>query len=195
MDKDLLNLISEIKKSPEYRSKQREFIEKNFNLVKDKIIDEFENHPVTLEIAGGIAASNISGTLGGITNLFSFIGFDSGTDPLEPIRDLLNRSSYRIVETGGSGSSTIIFDIPTAKDIFKVTPMPWALGRSWAKGIESGISGLGYYVKQIKNSRSGLGVQSENQIRTGVSFKNTKYISNLINNFEKNLKNLDNITI
>ena len=65
--------------------------------------------------------------------------------------------------------------------------MPWATGRSWARGIETGISGLGYYLKKTKNSRSGLGVQSANQhIRSGVMFKNSKYISDLINRF--NLK-------
>ncbi len=74
--------------------------------------------------------------------------------------------------------------------------MPWAVGRSWARGIETGISGLGYYLKQTKNSRSGLGVQStKNQIRTGVSFKNSKYISDLINRFNKELKQLNKLNI
>ena len=26
--------------------------------------------------------------------------------------------------------------IPTAQDIFAITPLPWATGRSWAEGIE-----------------------------------------------------------
>jgi hypothetical protein len=26
--------------------------------------------------------------------------------------------------------------------------MPWAAGRSWAKGIETGISGLGFYLRK-----------------------------------------------
>ena len=39
------------------------------------MIAKFLNHPVTIEIKGGIDASNISGTLSGITNLYSFIGF------------------------------------------------------------------------------------------------------------------------
>lgn len=195
MDKDILDLIRQIKKAPEYRKVQSDIIKEKFNSIKQNIIEQFESHPVTQEIAGGIASSNISGTLGGITNLYSFIGFDAGTDPLEPIRALLYQSSYRIIDSGSSFETTVIFDTPTAKDIFKVTPMPWAVGRSWAKGIESGISGLGYYVKKIKNSRSGLGVQSVNQVRTGVVYKNTKYISQLINDFEKKLKEINKLTV
>ena len=74
--------------------------------------------------------------------------------------------------------------------------MPWAVGRSWARGIETGISGLGYYLKKTKNSRSGLGIQTTiEQVRTGVMFKNSKYISDLINRFNKELKQLNKLNI
>ena len=46
-----------------------------FQKIKNRMIAEFLNHPVTVELKQGIDASNISGTLGGVTNLFSFIGF------------------------------------------------------------------------------------------------------------------------
>ena len=73
--------------------------------------------------------------------------------------------------------------------------MPWATGRSWAKGIETGISGIGYYLKKTKNSRSGLGIQSQTKIRSDIRFKNTKYISDLINKFEKQLNDLNKLNI
>jgi hypothetical protein len=89
-------------------------------------------------------------------------------------------------------SSQVMFEIPTTKEIFDMTPMPWATGRSWARGIESGISGLGYYLKKVKNSRSGLGVQSStSKVRSGAVFRNTKYISDLIRRFESRLKDLN----
>ena len=81
--------------------------------------------------------------------------------------------------------------MPTAQQIFLATPLPWETGRSWAKGIEEGISGLGYYIKQVKNSRSGLGVQSQNQVRKGVRFNNTQYISSLIKKYNKKIKELE----
>ena len=73
--------------------------------------------------------------------------------------------------------------------------MPWATGRSWAKGIESGISGLGYYLKVSRDgSRSGLGIQSSKKVRAGgVRFKNTQYISALIKQYKKEFQNLKSI--
>ena len=49
---------------------------------KQKLIQNFISHPVSSEISSGPNSSNISGTLGGYGNLFSFIGFNSGDDPV-----------------------------------------------------------------------------------------------------------------
>jgi len=69
--------------------------------------------------------------------------------------------------------------------------MPWAKGRSWAKGIETGISGLGFYLlKSSENSRSGLGIQSPRKVRKRTRFKNVKYISDLIKRYGKEFLNL-----
>ena len=194
MNPEWIKMFRELQADKEYQKIVRSSIEEQFDKIKQKYIEEFLNHPVTQEIKGGISANNISGTLNGITNLYSFIGFDEGTDPIKPIEDLLQKSDYRIIFNNNSIDSTIIFDIPTAAQIFSVTPMPWAIGRSWARGIETGISGLGYYLKKKKNSRSGFGIQSStNQVRFGVSYKNTKYISDLINRFNKELTNLNKL--
>lgn len=196
MNPEWVKMFQELQNDKEYQKSVKSLIEDQFEKIKDKYIDEFLNHPVTQEIKGGISASNISGTLNNITNLYSFIGFDEGTDPIQPIEELLEKSNYRIIYNSNSGESTVIFDIPTAAQIFAITPMPWAVGRSWARGIETGISGLGYYLKKVKNSRSGLGIQSTiEQVRTGASFKNTKYISDLINRFSKDLKELNKLKI
>ena len=73
-----------------------------------------------------------------------------------------------------------------------LTPMPWAPGRSWARGIERGISGLGYYLKiKTDNSRSGLGIQSSRKVRKSSSkFKNMQYISALLKKYKKEFENL-----
>jgi len=127
--------------------------------------------------------------------LYSFIGFEAGDEPVLPIRMMLEKSRYRIYRTKKGAISTVTFSIPTASDIFAKTPMPWATGRSWAKGIESGISGLGYYLKKARNSRSGLGIQSQTQVRPEFVFKNTKYISNIINIFNNKLKAIDKLIV
>jgi hypothetical protein len=195
MDRDLLKALDQLHDDPTYIKFEDKLINDKFNEIKSEIIAEFNNHPITREIDGGIDAPNYSGTLNGITNLYSFIGFNSGDDPIAPIRMILNKSNYRIIRQKKGSVSTVVFEIPTSAQIFAETPMPWAVGRSWAKGIETGISGLGYYLKKSRNSRSGLGVQSQTQIRQGVVFRNTKYISDLINRYNVKIKNLEKLVI
>ena len=94
--------------------------------------------------------------------------------------------------------SVVRFSIPTAAEIFKATPMPWpgTTGRSWAKGVESGISGLNYFLrKESRFSRSGFGLQSQYQARTGYRFKPVPYISAIINQFNSRIKKLEGTTI
>jgi hypothetical protein len=196
MNPEWIKMFQDLQADKAYQKEINRVIDQQFNKIKNEFIEEFMNHPITQEIQGGISATNSSGTLGGITNLYSFIGFDEGTDPIRPIEELLKKSNYRVLFNNRSAEATVIFDIPTAAQIFEITPMPWAIGRSWARGIETGISGLGYYLKKTKNSRSGLGVQSTSQqVRSGVMFKNSKYISDLINRFNKELKELNKLSI
>jgi hypothetical protein len=191
---DLNQIAEQLVKQNNYIQYVYSQLQKQIEKIKQEIIEEFENHPVTQEINGGIAASNISNTLDGVTNLYSFIGFESGDNPLNPIREELKKINLKHT-TNSKGELVFSVEFPTAKDIFKVTPMPWATGRSWSQGIELGISGLGYYIKKTKNSRSGLGIQSQTPIRNGVRFKNTKYISYLINSYTKKIQDLSKDTI
>lgn len=157
---------------------------KEFGVMKEKMVKDFLSHPVTREILAGPKASNISGTLGGYGNLFSFIGFESGTNPIQPIVDLLDQTKYDIGRIH-MGNITINVEIPSKEQIFKATPLPWAPGISWAERIEIGLSGLGQYLNTASDfSRSGQGIQSS-KVQKGGSFKNTKYISDFINRWHK----------
>ena len=190
---DVQDIAAQIAKQNIYVQYVYTELQKEIEKIKNEIIEEFENHPVTQEINGGISASNISNTLDGVTNLYSFIGFESGDNPLDPIREELKKINLKHT-TNSKGELIFSVEFPTAKDIFKVTPMPWATGRSWSQGIELGISGLGYYIKKAKNRRSGLGIQSQTPIRSGARFKNTKYISYLINSYTKKIQDLSKDT-
>lgn len=163
-----------------------------FQRIKNQMIADFLNHPVTIEIKQGAGAQNISGTLGGATSLYSFIGFDESLgDPTQQIENILQETNFEFATIKGKSIEFSIY-IPDPKDVFDATPMPWASGRSWAKGIETGISGLGYYLKvERNNSRSGLGIQSPRKVRKkGVKFKNVQYISALLNKYRKEFQNL-----
>ncbi len=164
---------------------------RKFKRIKAEMIKEFLSHPVTQEIMEGPSAPNISGTLGGVSNLFAFIGFDAGNQPVAPILerleavDIIYNKEYK---EKGIGVSFNVF-LPTAEDIFAITPLPWATGRSWAEGIERGISGLGYLVKK-SGGRSGAAVQSRvNKVRGG-RFQNTPYISSFIKRYKKRFEEL-----
>jgi hypothetical protein len=159
------------------------------NQAHQDMVKEFESHPVTKEIESGPEGWNQSGTLGGYGNLFSYIGFEEGMDPLAPVRNLLKKA-LKVKSIPQSQKSMILkfqVELPSKEDIFNATPMPWVSGRSWVEGIEKGISGLGNYINRMTfTGRSGQGIQAKNKIRSG-QFRNTKYLSNILNNLKVNI--------
>jgi len=164
---------------------------RKFKRIKAEMIKEFLAHPVTQEIMEGPTAPNISGTLGGVTNLFAFIGFNAGEQPIAPILERLqtvNLIYNKEYKEKGIGVSFNVF-LPTAEDIFAFTPLPWAIGRSWAEGIERGISGLGYLVRK-SGGRSGAAVQSRVTKVRGGGFQNIPYISSFIKKYKKRFEEL-----
>ena len=137
------------------------------------------------------ASGRISGTLGGISNLFAFIGFNSGEQPISPILNMLEGTQIIYKQEIKQRGIGVEFEVslPTAEDIFMVTPLPWASGRSWAEGIERGLSGLGYLLRKSEG-RSGAAIQSRvKRVRSG-RFQNRPYISSLIKRYRKRFENL-----
>lgn len=169
-------------------------IKKNFEELKNNFIQDFENHPVTEEISQGPTASNNSGTLNGIGNLFSYIGFERGSNPIKPVKDFI-RNAFKLDKlksktVGNKINVNYKISYPTDKDLDGLTRMPWESGNSWLIGIERGISGFGSYIaKRFEKGRSGEALQSENRVRTG-TFKPVKYMSEIVTNFVKSVKNI-----
>lgn len=169
-----------------------EIAEAKFAKAKSELIQEFSSHPVSKEIEGGPNANNISGTLGGYGNLFSFIGFNYGANPVSEWVAFL-QNYLRIKNRGVSATprnNRVIVEIQMNSikdsDLKKYAPIPWNKGRSWVEAIERGLSGFGYYLNNNSNGRSKGGIQAENQIRPG-NFKNVKYWSAMWANFIRNL--------
>jgi hypothetical protein len=173
-------------------------IERNFDNIKSQMIRELMNHPVTKEIQQGSASANSSGTLSGYGNLFTFIGFESGSSPIDAIKQEFDKTVLRFRTLTDDGPIWNIY-LPAPEDIWDVTPMPWAEGRSWAKGIETGISGVGWYLynqkKNYPQSRSGPAIQVKSKSSSKVRFKNVKYISDILSRYEKKFSQLDETTI
>ena len=165
---------------------------KKFKEIKQEMIKEFLANPITQEIMGGAGGTNISGTLGGVSNLFAFIGFNEGDDPIAPILTLLENITFQYESDikrsiRGFGVNFRV-TLPLAEDIFAITPLPWATGRSWARGIESGLSGLGHLLKKNKG-RSGAAIQTSVKVRGG-KFRNAPYISAFLLKYKKKFEEL-----
>jgi len=168
-----------------------------FEEKKSVLLNDFDNHIITQEIKQGPDGNNISNTLIGLDdheregdvppNLFSFIGFDRNSNPIENLRDRIDDTTSISKKpdtryfTSQKNKIEIKFrvKIPTKETIMRGSPMPdYEKGGSWAINIEKGLSGIGYYLAKIyEKGRSGTGVQAKN--RKGqplVVNKNAHYI-------------------
>lgn len=163
------------------------FVQKKIEKAKENFLENFDNHPVSQELKGKSSSKNISNTLGGNGNLFTFIGFEKGSDPIEELRAIIiNQFNFKRNKSAKNIEYKISY--PTIEKVREKTPMPWENGRSWVEGIEKGISGLSYYLfKKSQRSRSGNGLQTKNEINSA-SFNRTKFLSELIDKFRKDIK-------
>jgi hypothetical protein len=175
------------RKSKSFQKKSDDLVMKKYEDSKDLFFKEVDNHPVTQEIAGGPEASNISNTLGGKGNLFSFIGFEKSASPVEDLMNALEKS-FSIKKQEKKDRNRYIINFATLDKIKNVTKMPWESGNSWVARIEKGISGFSNYMyKKFESSRSGSGIQATNNIRGG-SYKKTSYLTAIINHFISNMQ-------
>jgi hypothetical protein len=169
-------------------------VRQKVDIAHKEMVEDFDSHPVTLELEAGATAQNFSGTLGGYGNLFTFIGFSADSQPTRPIRRYLNRVGRvshqpKIIKKQARVDMIFRVKTPLVEDIEDVSPSPWA-GRSWTRGIERGISGLGYYMysrSNLTNSRSGRGLQSSKEVRA-MAYRPIKYMTSILSKFYDRIK-------
>ena len=78
-----------VRNSPEVAITVDRIFKRRVYGLKGAALADFDRHPVTRELKQGPDGANISGTLGGIGNLFSFIGFYSSDKPTDLVREVL----------------------------------------------------------------------------------------------------------
>jgi hypothetical protein len=79
--------------------------------------------------------------------------------------------------------------LPSPEQIHAVTPMPWE-GGSWAEAMENGMSNFSYYMyKRFGAGRSGGGFQADHNLRNAI-FKPKAYVTQILNNFKENVRNI-----
>lgn len=165
----------------------RNIVQKEVEKEKALFRKDFESHPVTQELEGGENASNISGTLGGYGNLFSFLGFSRGSNPVTPVKSLIQKIRLDSNIQNSRNGFKFKINIPSKEEFGAVSRLPWESGRSWLLDVERGISGLGAYLYgRFQNSRSGSGIQSKYNY-SNRRFRNVKYFSGMYTKFLKRL--------
>jgi hypothetical protein len=187
------SIKKQLSSDKELRSKTRILIEKQFNILKRQLMSEFSNHPVTKELESGSGASNITNTLRN-GNIFGFIGFEVGTNPISGIYKLLERTDIFLKQAkmGTFGFVwTYTVTSPSMQELYSATPMPWANGSSWLRELEGrGIPNLGQYMyKKIHSSRSQAGFQNINEPSGGRL--RIPYIKKLLQDFEDKLNSIE----
>jgi len=203
------DIIADMLSNPDVQDQIEESVKKQFNAQKEVALAEFDSHPVTQELLNP-EGGNISMTLGGYGDLFGFIGFESGFNPISPVRSAL-RSKLKFKGTNlsinyprnrkgqfATGARTkvlkINFEVPDLDDFDDAAQFQgWNGGRNWVKGIERGISGVSYYA-DYPRGRSERGLQLKGPITEGPSnrplgFKTKPYITKIVENFKKNFTN------
>jgi hypothetical protein len=165
----------------------RDIVQKEVEKEKALFQQDFESHPVTQELDGGENASNISGTLGGYGNLFSFLGFNQGANPTAAVKFLIQKITLdRNIQATGNGFRVRV-NVPSKEEFGAVSRLPFEGGRSWLLDIERGISGLGAYLYgRFTGSRSGAGIQSKYNY-SNKRFRNVKYFSGMYTKFLRRL--------
>lgn len=172
-------------------------MENKFKKEKISIIQDFNSHPITVELENGPNSDSrfVKTKKGG--NLFSLLGFSSDDNPTANIREILEKeiTKGRVIKQNTSGSKLrylLQVRIPTLEDIKKrATPLAWTT-RSFIDMIEKGVSNFKRYLfdeESVKKySRSGTAIQIKNDIKSSNRrYKPSPYLSKILQNFKNKL--------
>ena len=190
-----IDIRKEILSNRKFQAEVKAQIREQFNIEKKKLMDNFSNHPVTREIQKASEnpnTPNISNTLGGYGNLFGFLGFEEGSNPVASVEETLyDNVELNYIKVRSSEEKIYIsINVPELRDFDEVADLQWD-SRNWVEGIEKGVSGFQNFMA-IQAGRSLQGIQIKGKIKPfvgGVSaFKNVRYMSALIKEFVDNLK-------
>jgi len=166
-----------------------------FYRAKAKMLRRFDEDLITLEIAAGpsYGVANISGTLDGYGNLFSFLGFERSDKPIEAMRSLLDAATRWEGEPVFDGKSWLyrIFQ-PTREELANTTKLEWT-STPWIDFIEHGAPNINYYLNLKKADKSGLsrskyGFQVAEEVNEDLDFKSRDYITDrILKNFRETI--------
>ena len=182
-----------ISSNKEYQAEVKKLIKEQFEERKTDFVNQFEKHPVTVELTNE-ESPNISNTLGGYGNLFGFLGFNKGSDPITPVKEILKRNTKidHISIKSSTDNILLRYSVPDLNDFDAAAKLEWD-ATNWVKGIERGISGFQNFMSK-SGGRSDQGIQIKGRVKpfSGATnrFQNTKYMTDLINKFRSSINKL-----
>ncbi len=154
---------------------------------KQELLEEFNESNVTQEIEAGESLESSQILPQGYGNLFGFLGFEEGSDPVTAVREKLE--SIKLVKKPRTTTRQWIFKIsaPSNEEIEEVSPMHWESGRSWVNAVTKGLSGFSHYLNSLtkKNGRSGAGIQTKSVLRSGEYFGGVPYLFGMLGRFRR----------
>jgi len=185
--------------SNQFKGLAQGIAQRRVNAAQNEMVKTFEAHKVTEELKGGADYSgptviNYFKPDVANPNLFSFVGFPAGTDPVAVLKQLLEFPIQVKLTTRGKNIYYFKALIPTREDIEKATPMPseyFSGNLSWAAGLEDGdLIGAGQFLAiKASASRSGGGIQVEIQ-DTGTTVERVQYITDILEAFKQKLQSI-----
>lgn len=168
-----------------------------FYRAKRRLLRDFNTHLVTLEIEAGptFGSKNISGTLEGYGNLFSFLGFNRGANPTDTVRQILTEETYYNPNPSYRNDRwTFRVHYPTRKRISQETEKELSRwdGNSWVDLIEKGAPGIVNYLnlkRSNSKSASNFGFQIPWEINDDLEFRPKRYLNEILENFRNRINN------
>lgn len=175
--------------------------QRRVNVAQGSMVNAFEEHAVTREMEGGAdyaGPSVVKYFRSDVkANLYSFVGFPKGTNPVELLRKLLKFPIQVKLQTRIQGTYYFAVLSPSSEDIEKATPLPddyYSGDFSWARAVEEGDGaslGIGQFLAiRVSASRSGGGIQVEDMSPQDSEIEATPYISAILEAFRVKLEQL-----
>jgi hypothetical protein len=185
------SILAKTLKSRGVQEQARVIIEEKVGEIKNDLLHDFNTHPATKEIEAGPELESSDVLPVGYGNLYSFLGFEDGSNPTMPVREKLESISVIKAPVVHERSISFKVNMPNEEELNEAAPMHWEAGKSWIEAIEKGLSGFSHYLFTLSRNvgRSGAGVQTEANVR-GEQFTGTPYLLEMLSKFKARLKKI-----
>lgn len=177
-----------------------EQLNKKYLKAREIFFKELLEDDISKELMAGNEAPNYSKTMSREGNLFSFFGFEEGSEPVKKLIEYLEERIYQTPSKIVRGRKNITVrggvEYPSLEtiedaDIGEITGDYES--RGWIYGVRRGHPNYGRYIFEIIEelrsdaSRSGTGLQLKGTVQGGSFYPRNTYISQQIQNFRRNL--------